>query len=117
MDKSEILTNLGILVAGIFAGLIAYFGKKPPAPPHHPDTIVAGVGMEPGNRLQMNQLIAETKRCADSLAVLADRKQASTEAKLDLVLQELAEAEEGDLEAKARRAPRSPQQRKPRTGG
>jgi hypothetical protein len=117
VDKSEILTNLGILVAGIFAGLIAYFGKKPAVSPQTSDAVVTSVGLELGNRLQTDQVIAELKRIGDSLAVLADRKQASTEAKLDRVLQELAEAEERDLEAKARRAPRAQRPRKPRTGG
>jgi len=115
VDKSDILANIGAVIAGLFAGWIAYYSKKPPVAPQTSDAVVAGVGLELGNRLQIDQLIGEVKRCADSLAILADRKQATTEAKLDRILEELDEAEEREREARARPTrPRQPRQRKPK---
>jgi hypothetical protein len=116
VEKAEILTNIGILLGAIFAGIIAYFGKRPPEKPGTKDTVVAGLGIEFGNRLQVDQAIAELKRIADSLAIIADRKQATTEAKLDRILEELDEAEERERE-KANQMPRParpPRSRKPR---
>jgi hypothetical protein len=115
VDKTEILTNLGVVVAGILGILAGYFTKRKDAParPDKGDAIVAGLGLEFGNRLQTDQVIAELKRIGNSLAVLADRRQASTEAKLDRILQELDEAEEREREAlikasRPRRGPRTP---------
>lgn len=90
-------TNLGWLLAAGLSGLVMYWKTKPPKAP---DPIVTGVGVELGNRMQMDALIAEQKRCADylsvissHLAVLADRKQEAIEDKLDVMLQRLEERE------------------------
>jgi hypothetical protein len=110
VEKAEILTNIGILLGAIFAGIIAYFGKRPPEKPGTKDTVVAGLGIEFGNRLQVDQAIAELKR-------IADRKQATTEAKLDRILEELDEAEErerGKANQARPRSTRPPRSRKPR---
>lgn len=85
-------TSLGWLIAAGLSGLVMYWKTKPPRPA---DPVLAGVGMELGNKLQMEQLTHEVKRCADSLAILADRKQAVIEDKLAEVLERLEEAEHG----------------------
>ena len=112
MEKAEILTNIGIFLAGI----IAYFGERLPEKPGAKDAVVAGLGIELGNRLQVHHAIAELKSTADSLAIIADRKQASTEAKLDRILEELDEAKEREREkhSQAPRPTRLPRSRKPR---
>lgn len=107
MSWPDILTNIGTAIAALFAGYLAYFKTRPPLPPTKTDTIVAGVGMEFGNRLQADQAIAELKRIGDCLTILADRRQATTEAKLDRILQELEEKEEHELAERARRITRS----------
>lgn len=100
VDKIEILTNVGVVLAGIFAGLIAYGTKKPPKTSS--DSLVTSIGAELGNRFQTDLLIAEVKRCADSLAVLADRKREATEEKLEEILERLDEREEREKEARRR---------------
>lgn len=100
MDVNEILTYLGVLLGGIILTLAGY-AKKPKQ--SEPDMVVTGVGVELGNRMQVDQLIGETKRCADylssisaSMAVLADQKQAAMEDKVDeikILMERLAEKE------------------------
>lgn len=118
MDKTEIWTNIGVVIAGLLGIVAGYFGKRKDnvARPESSDAIVAGVGVEFGNRLQTDQIIQELKRCADALAILADRKQATAEAKLDRILQEMAEAEERDREERAKAPPARPRPRRPRAG-
>lgn len=87
VDKIEILTNIGVVLAGIFAGFFAYATKKPPSAVSDP--VIAGVGLELGNRAQTDQLISEVRRCADSLAVLADRKTEEIDESLKEILERL----------------------------
>lgn len=77
---NEFLTYAGVFFGGLLMALAGYRKKPPPAAA---DPVVASVGLEFGNRLQMDELIAETKRVADamdkaasSLAVLADQDRA-----------------------------------------
>jgi hypothetical protein len=63
VEKAEILTNIGILLGAIFAGIIAYFGKRPPEKPGTKDTVVAALGIEFGNRLQVDQAIGTEAHC------------------------------------------------------
>jgi hypothetical protein len=97
VSVNEILTYLGVFVGGVILTFAGY--AKKPKPPEH-DAVVSGVGLELGNRHQMEMLIGETKRCADylsiisaSLAVIADRKQAAMEEKLDELLEQMREKE------------------------
>lgn len=94
VDKTEILANLGVIFAGIIGILAGYFTKRTGKPPASQDAVVASVGLEFGNRMQMDELIIQTKRGSDalvsaaaSLAILADRKQADIEDKLDELLE------------------------------
>ncbi len=114
MSTPDIITNLGMFIAAFIAGVFTYFKTKPPPPPPSADTIVAGVGFEFGNRLQIDRAISELTRIADCLTILADRRQAATEAKLDRILQELAEAEEQEEHSHhTTRSRRPPRTRKP----
>lgn len=93
METNDIVTYAGVFFGGIVTALIGYFRKRPPPPPVVGTAAIAGIGIELGNRVQVDALIAEVKRCADSLAILADRKQASFEDKLDRILEDLEEKE------------------------
>lgn len=103
MDTTDILTNIGVLVGTAVAAWIAYKTKNPYSRDQSQNSVVAGVGIELGNREQTERLIAEQKRCADGImqiasgvAVLADKKQAAMEVKMDEmqeVLERLAERE------------------------
>lgn len=81
MSINEILTFLGVFVGGIILTLAGY--SKKPKEVEHQDALVTGVGIELGNRLQTDQVIHELKRIADSLAVLADLREAARDAKLN----------------------------------
>src|SRR5689334_22399276 len=95
VDQAEIITNVGILIGAFFAGLFTYNRTRKPANPAvTADAVVAGVGVELGNRFQTDQLIAEVRRCADCLEVLADRKREEAEEKLDEILERLRDKEE-----------------------
>lgn len=87
VELHDVLTYAGIFFGGILLALAGY-RKKPTS--SATDTVVAGVGLEFGNRMQVDHLVSETKRCADylssiasSMAELADRKQALMEDKVD----------------------------------
>jgi hypothetical protein len=90
-SSNEFLAAAAFFVGTVIATVISYLVKKPPA--IHHDAVVAGVGIELGNRMQTDQMITELKRIGDSLAVLADRKQAAVDDKLEEILERLDEKE------------------------
>lgn len=102
-NSNEAIAGAAFFVGTVITTIISYIVKKAPTEAITHDAVVAGVGLEFGNRLQIDQLIGETKRCADclssisvSLAVLADRKQEAIEDKIDEMkglLERLAEKE------------------------
>lgn len=68
----DLWANLGVLLAAGVAALTGYFGPKifsktPPNPLPKSDAVVASVGLELGNRLQMDQVIVQLCRIADAL--------------------------------------------------
>lgn len=86
-SSNEFLAAAAFFVGTVIATVISYLVKKPPAVQH--DAIVAGVGIEFGNRMQTDQLINELKRIADSMSVLADRKEAARDDILGEILERL----------------------------
>ena len=89
---NETFLMIGGFVAAFLAGVFGYL--KRPKEMTRVDPVIAGVGLEYGNREQMERLIAETKRqaealtrCAEQLAVLAsafvDEKTESINDRLD----------------------------------
>lgn len=92
VDKTELLTNLGVVIAGIIGIWAAYF-KKGVAVEGRQSALVASVGLDIGNRQQLDEQIHQLKRIADSLEVLADRRQATFEDKIDEVLERLERTE------------------------
>ncbi|RFB95239.1 hypothetical protein B5K11_09835 [Rhizobium leguminosarum bv. trifolii] len=96
METHDIVTYAGVFFGGIVTALIGYFRKRPMSAPAVANAAIAGIGMELGNRAQIDALISEVKRCADSLAILADRKQASFEDKLNRLIEDLEEKERED---------------------
>ena len=82
----ETLTNIGssigwLLAAGL-SGLVMYWRTRP-AKPIEQNPVLTGIGMELGNKEQTERLIAQVERCADSLEVLADRRTAEIDDKMD----------------------------------
>lgn len=92
MDTHDIITYAGVFFGGIVIALVGYIRKRPTSPSGG-DATLAGIGIELGNRVQVDALIDQVRRCADSLAVLADRRQAGIDAKLEQILDELEEKE------------------------
>jgi glutamate dehydrogenase/leucine dehydrogenase len=92
INLHDFFTYAGVFVGGIVLALAGY-RKKPK--PSEPETVVTGIGVELGNRHQTDQLIAIGLRIAVSLEMLADKKQAGMEAKIDRILEDLEERERG----------------------
>jgi hypothetical protein len=86
---NEILTYLGVFVGGIILTLAGY--SKKPGPGENP--LVTGVGLELGNRFQTDQVIHQLTRIADSLAALADRREAARDEMMKEMLDRLDESE------------------------
>lgn len=85
---------IGIVVASA----IMYIVKKPAsAIPPIKDSVMTSVGLELGNRMQVDQLIAEQKRLADGVwalvHVLSDKNQAAIKDKLDDLMERLEDSE------------------------
>jgi hypothetical protein len=87
---NEILTYLGVFVGGVMLTLAGY-GKKPKPPEQ--ESVVAGIGMELGNRMQTDQIIHELKRIADSLAAISDRREAARDEMMREMLERLEDKE------------------------
>lgn len=86
VEQTEILANLGVIAAGIIGIIAGYFSKKP-IKTAAPDAVLTTLGGEFGSRIQMDEMNQQLKRIADCLAILADRKQAEIEDKLDELLE------------------------------
>jgi len=97
--SNEVLAGLAFFVGTVITTIIAYITKKP-SPASH-DAVIAGVGLELGSRQMHGETNEHLKSIADSLRILADRKQAGIEAKLDRLIEDLEERE--DREERVRR--------------
>jgi hypothetical protein len=84
-SSNELVTLAGVFVGTAVAALIAYLKKPVPKP--EPNAIVTGIGLELGNRLQLDEMNMQLRRIADAAEILADRKQAE----LSETLKELVE--------------------------
>lgn len=87
-NLAEYFTLAGVFVGGIFAALVGY-RKRPERPTS--DVAVASVGLELGNKLQMEDLIKAVNRVGD---ILENKKQAGIERKLGELLDRMNEIEE-----------------------
>ena len=83
---NEFLTYAGVFVGGLLMAIAGYRKKPPPAAT---DPVVSSVGLEFGNRMQMDEMIAQLTRCADSLAILADRERADIKDALEDLLERI----------------------------
>lgn len=84
----EYVTLAGVFVGGILAALVGY-RRRPERPAA--EVAVASVGLELGNKLQMDDLIKAVNRLGD---ILENKKQAGMEKKLDELLERMEEIEE-----------------------
>jgi len=68
VSGADIWTNLGILIGAAVAMLAGYYGPRVfGRAPLKQDSVIASVGVELGNREQMERLISEVKRIADAI--------------------------------------------------
>lgn len=91
---NEAIAGAAVFCGTVIATIIAYVVKKPPPATH--DAVIAGVGLELGGRQMHGETNEHLKSIAESLRILADRKQAGIEAKLDRLIEDLEEREERD---------------------
>lgn len=59
MDQNELITLAGVFFGGLIAGALSYLKK--PKPTMSQDPVLAGIGMELGNKAQMKELIEAVK--------------------------------------------------------
>lgn len=88
--SNEIVAGAGFFVGTIIVTVLGYIFKKPPP---QRDAVIAGVGLEIGNKHQQAEMNDHLKSIAESLRVLADRKQAAFEDKLIDALERLEDRE------------------------
>lgn len=84
----EVWTNVGTLLAAALAGLAGYYGPRLVGrqPPRSDPTVLTGIGLELGNRQQMEMLIAEVRRIGD---ILDNKSREEMDEKLDELLRRL----------------------------
>lgn len=78
LSLSEAVTLAGVLIGTALAAYIGYFRKNAAPPPTDP--VLTSVGLELGNRKQIDQIITELKRIADALT---DKNTAGINERLD----------------------------------
>lgn len=88
--SNEIIAGAGFFIGTIIVTVLGYIFKKP-SPQR--DAVIAGVGLEIGNKHQQAEMNEHLKSIAESLRVMADRKQAAFEDKLMDALDRLGDAE------------------------
>lgn len=90
-DALTLFNYFGAVVGTGIAAFLGYKLKKVPAAQH--DAVIAGVGLEFGNRQMQSEMNDHLKSIAESLRVLADSKQAGMEAKIDRIMEHFEEIE------------------------
>lgn len=93
VEATEIWTNIGIAIGGVFLAIAAYYGKKVPPSPPATSPVLASVGLELGNRDQVERMIHELARIAAALESLADHRQSDMKDAMDELLDKLRAAE------------------------
>ena len=88
-NLNEYLTLGGVFFSGIIMGLVGYLKKRPE--PAEANPVLASVGLELGNRMQMDELIKSVDRIGD---ILEDKKQAGIKEGLKEILERMDEMEE-----------------------
>lgn len=84
VDQNELITLAGVFFGGLIAGALSYLKK--PKPTMSQDPVLAGIGMELGNKAQMKELIDAVKGIEKAIR---DEKQDEMEDKMDALLAEL----------------------------
>ena len=88
-NLNEYLTLGGVFFSGIIMGLVGYLKKRPDHPEANP--VIASVGLELGNRMQMDELIKAVVRVGD---ILEDKKQAELRDGFKEILDRMDDMEE-----------------------
>ncbi|WFR98731.1 hypothetical protein [Rhizobium tumorigenes] len=87
-NLNEYLTLGGVFFSGIIMGLVGYLKKRPEHAEANP--VLASVGLELGNRMQMDELIKSVDRIGD---ILEDKKQVGIKEGLKEILERMDEME------------------------
>ena len=89
VDKTELLANVTIVIAGLIGILAAYFKKgNEVKSTSRSEAIVSSVGVELGNRYQTDELIKALNRIGD---ILENKRQAGIEETLKRLVDEIDE--------------------------
>lgn len=86
VDLNEVVTLIGVFAGTALAAYFGYF--RQPKPPRQQDSVLTGVGLELGNRQQLDMLIVAVNRVADAI-------EAKNQASLEDLLQDI----KNDMEA------------------
>lgn len=86
MEFNEIVTSAAVFAGTALAAYFGYFRKVTPPPV---DPVITGVGMELGNRQQMDMLITEVRGCRMALEAIADRKRSEMQETLEDIVERL----------------------------
>lgn len=89
----DLLTLLNYFGALVGTGIAAFLGYKLKKVPAQHDAVITSVGMELGNKQIQSEMNDHLKSIAESLRILADRKQAGMEAKIDRLIDDLEDRE------------------------
>lgn len=88
MISNESLAAAAFFIVSMLAAAWGYLRK--PAPPQKTDPVLTGIGVELGNRVQMQELVEAVNRVADEIA---NKKQEEVVDKLDEALRRMDESE------------------------
>ncbi|WP_312795530.1 hypothetical protein [Tianweitania sp.] len=86
-ELPEWARNLFYIVLAVGGGVMFIYGRNRPAPSASLAPGVAAIGMELGNKEQVERLIAAVNRIGD---ILADKKQHEMDDKLDELLEKMS---------------------------
>lgn len=104
VPDTDTLKSAAAFMAFVLAGLWAYFSQQKRPSPANP--VLAGVGLELGNREQTERLISEVHGCRLALEVLADRRTEEMEDIHRELLARLDRKEEQEEQRPRRQPPR-----------
>jgi len=89
VDQNELITLAGVFFGGLLAGAVGYFKKQKPVGAQ--TAVLTGVGMELGNKEQIERLIHAVEKIAKAIH---DEEQDEFKLKMEHLLEALERAEQ-----------------------
>lgn len=102
----DIALFIGVFIGGVITVLLGY--KKPPAV-KQPDPVIAGIGVELGSRIQIEELVDQVRRIAD---ILEGKKTQGIETKLTDMIEAIDDLRRRQSDIEGMRAARGRPRRK-----